>query len=100
VQSLQQQWQQATQKAPADATHNDRYQHALAVVNAIINEHASQQQAESTASQQQHEVQQQLEDLLTQVNDKEQQLSHEYLNENLKSINEKWQQIVAVLNCR
>ena len=39
VQSLQQQWQQATQKAPADATHNDRYQHALAVVNAIINEH-------------------------------------------------------------
>ena len=98
VQSLQQQWQQATQKAPADATHNDRYQHALAVVNAIINEHASQQQAESTASQQQQEVKQHLENLLTQVNDKEQQLSHEYLNENLKSINEKWQQIVAVLN--
>ena len=98
VQSLQQQWQQATQKAPADATHNERYQHALTVVNTIINEHATQQQAESNANQQQQEVQQQLEDLLTQVNDKEQQLSHEYLNENLKSINEKWQQITAVLN--
>ena len=98
VQSLQQQWQQATQKAPADATHNERYQHALTVVNTIINEHATQQQAESNANQQQQEVQQQLEDLLTQVNDKEQQISHEYLNENLKSINEKWQQITAVLN--
>lgn len=97
VQSLQQQWQYATQKAPADATHNDRYQHALAVVNAIINEHASQQQAESTASQQQHEVQHQLEDLLAKVNDKEQPLSHEHLNESLKSISEKWQNIIAIL---
>ena len=97
VQSLQQQWQQATQKAPADATHNERYQHALTVVNTIINEHATQQQAESTATQQQQEVQQQLEDLLSKVNDKEQQLSHEHLNENLKIINEKWQQITAIL---
>jgi hypothetical protein len=97
VQSLQQQWQQATQQAPAHPTVEQRYQHALASVNSIVQQRETQQHAESTAKQKQDEVNKQLEDLLDIIINEKQEVTPLQLKQNLNNINEIWQQATTVL---
>jgi hypothetical protein len=97
VQSLQQQWQQATQQTAAHHTIEQRYQHALATVNNIVQQRETQQLAESTAKQKQDDVNKQLEDLLDIIINEKQEVNPLQLKQNLNNISEMWQQATTVL---
>lgn len=96
VQSLQQQWQQATLKTPANAALSERYQQALAVVTAILHEQSSQQQASNSATQQYDDIKQQLEALLHDIFDEKHELDSALLKQNIEKINEQWQPLASL----
>ncbi len=95
VQSLQQQWQQATHTKPANALLSERYQQALSVVTTLLHEQSSLLQASNSAAQQHAEIKQQLEVLLNDIINNKQDVGSVLLKQNLDTINEQWQQLSA-----
>ncbi len=96
VQSLQQQWQQATLKKIANPALSERYQQALAIVSTILHEQTLHQQATHSAAQQQEDIKQQFEVLINDILNDKQDVDCTLLKHNIEKINEQWQLLSAL----